>query len=224
MAVPRPAVALRAIDARARREHAFLEPADQCFFLFEYAAGAQWRTNRLIAALKCAPAAARADAGLARRKRCAVALSAAALRGSVPRVWVEAFTWSPVPPSRAVGDPGFDDRLQQVLARAFAGYDADIRTLLRLCHSVPADHAATTRLSLQALGAALAPDPAGQTGGPLRRGIVLFDDVLTSGKHFRCCAAALRTSYPGVPVAGVFLARRVRADCRHGVEEPRWLD
>ena len=45
------------------------------------------------------------------------------------------------------------------------------------------------------------------------RGIVLFDDVLTTGKHFKCCQRRLREALgTAVPIKGVFVARRVLSD------------
>ena len=44
---------------------------------------------------------------------------------------------------------------------------------------------------------------------PDPRVIGLFDDVLTTGAHFRAASAALQQSFPGVRVIGLFIARRV---------------
>ena len=39
--------------------------------------------------------------------------------------------------------------------------------------------------------------------------IGLFDDVLTTGAHFRAASAVLKQSFPGVRIVGLFIARRV---------------
>jgi len=44
---------------------------------------------------------------------------------------------------------------------------------------------------------------------PLRERIVLFDDVLTSGKHYKCCERRLRELLADMPISGLFVARRV---------------
>jgi adenine/guanine phosphoribosyltransferase-like PRPP-binding protein len=40
------------------------------------------------------------------------------------------------------------------------------------------------------------------------RSIILFDDVLTTGKHFNACERRLREIDATIAVAGIFVARR----------------
>jgi predicted amidophosphoribosyltransferase len=42
--------------------------------------------------------------------------------------------------------------------------------------------------------------------------VILFDDVLTTGKHFMCCKRRLREHLGDIPVTGLFIARRVPPD------------
>jgi predicted amidophosphoribosyltransferase len=42
--------------------------------------------------------------------------------------------------------------------------------------------------------------------------IVIFDDVLTTGSHFKACKQLIEKAFPSVPVIGLFLARCVRED------------
>jgi hypothetical protein len=42
--------------------------------------------------------------------------------------------------------------------------------------------------------------------------IVVFDDVVAGGSHFAAMKMGLARRFPGVPVSGVFLARRVVPD------------
>jgi predicted amidophosphoribosyltransferase len=39
--------------------------------------------------------------------------------------------------------------------------------------------------------------------------IGLFDDMLTTGAHFRASEAVLQKAFPGVRIIGLFIARRV---------------
>ena len=89
-------------------------------------------------------------------------------------------------------------------------HDADIRLLIRQAASTPADHERENRLTRDALRAVLEVDTTSLRSGPLREGIMLFDDVLNSGKHFKESVRRLRGVMPNeVPVAGIFIARCV---------------
>ena len=44
---------------------------------------------------------------------------------------------------------------------------------------------------------------------PVPRLIAVVDDVLTTGAHFKAMQRILNETFPGVPLIGLFLARRV---------------
>jgi hypothetical protein len=44
---------------------------------------------------------------------------------------------------------------------------------------------------------------------PVPQLIGLFDDVLTTGAHYRAALAVLQKAFPGVRIIGLFIARRV---------------
>jgi hypothetical protein len=44
---------------------------------------------------------------------------------------------------------------------------------------------------------------------PQPRVFGLFDDVLTTGAHYRAAAAVLQRAFPEVRIIGLFIARRV---------------
>jgi hypothetical protein len=208
-----PAV-LQQLDGASRADHIYLSDSDRCAFLTQYVGGRGYRAggcNQLLRNFKCRPSLAAHDARLGYYKRRAIECLARWLRAAVPRRMVEACTWVPIPPSRQPGDPDFDDRLLRTLRLAFGDYDLDLRALLRQTRSTASDHAGRARLSEAELLQIIRVDGASLAARPLRARIVLFDDVLTSGKHFRCCARRLGEVLPGVPVAGVFLMRRAPA-------------
>lgn len=125
----------------------------------------------------------------------------------------ERLTWVPIPPSKAAGHVDYDERLMRTLAVAFKGYDVDVRILLRQSESTKADHESGDRLTPEALYQVLEFDDAVMDERPLRQGIVLFDDLLTTGKHFKCCERRLREVVSAsVPIIGLFVARRILPD------------
>ncbi len=241
---------LRCLDAAQRREHCHLVVADDCRYLFEYHPG-QYRPGRhsssdsrsgggsdsdgdggpgrgtvrgLIGNFKCPPSVARASAARLYYKELAIERIAAALRECAQRTFVEAVTWVPIPPSVVPGAPDYDDRLARTLHRAFAGYDLDMRLLLRQTRSTLPDHRGQRRLRAAALQELIhldEPELAALAARPLRSCIVLFDDVLTTGKHYRCCERRLHEALPQVPVCGWFIARRaLPAALRRAAEMP----
>ncbi len=142
-------------------------------------------------------------------KQQAINHAAAALRNFLPRTYAEhSATFVPIPGSKAAGDSDYDDRMLRVLQRALQGWTADIRPMLELTDSTPADHETTDRLSYdELLAISRLTDSSGQ---PLRQIVVVVDDVLNSGKHFKVAQALISERYPTVEIRGLFLARCVR--------------
>lgn len=204
---------LTAIDETNREQHAFLDAGDRCLFFGEYFAYRGYQgggTNQLIFNYKCEPTVAALNPVRGRYKEQAIATVAAGLRGAITQANAERLTWVPVPPSKVIDHADYDDRLARTLARAFAGYDADVRCLLRQTSSTEADHQSGSRISPDALFALLQVDHALLGSHALRGSLVLFDDLLTTGKHFKSCERRLREVVPAeVPIVGLFVARRI---------------
>lgn len=202
---------LTLIDDTNRGDHPYLEPDDRCFYFGEYFAGKSYKggpTNQLIFNFKCKPTVAAANAGRAHYKNQAIQTIANGMRRVIGQLNAERFTWVPIPPSKAIGDPDYDDRLLRTLRLALQGYNADIRPLIRQTASTPADHEQEDRLTRDALRAVLEVDMAILQTAPLRDGIILVDDVLNSGKHFKESERQLRRAIPDqVAIAGIFVAR-----------------
>jgi len=217
---------LIAVDERLRAEHAFLTAADRLHCLAEYRPGHGYRAggvNQLIVNLKCPPSVTALDARRGRYKRRAIATIASALRSVMDRATVEGATWIPIPTSRLPGDVDYDDRLQRILLAAFGDYALDLRCALFQRRATPPDHGRVRRQSAGALYRLIGADRARLVDPPLRRHIMLFDDVLTSGKHYKCCERRLREALSGtaigrtsigetsigeIPISGLVVARR----------------
>src|SRR5581483_74986 len=122
----------------------------------------------------------------------------------------------PLPGSKVSGDPDHDDRMLKVLQDAFQGWAVDIRPVLELTQSTPADHESTARLSYEELLAITRlNDPSGEASRPV---VVIVDDVLTSGKHFKVGQTLISAQYGNVDIRGLFLARCIR-DINAAAEE-----
>ncbi len=205
------AVTLTPIDLNQLADHPYLTDSDRCSFMLEFIPGGHLElgaSNRILRDFKCPPSTTIVSARRAASKRRAIELMAALLRAAVSRRAAQGATWVPIPPSKVPADADFDDRLMRTLALAFRDYDVDLRRLLFQAQSTPADHLGSTRLTAAALLGNLCLDVASLQQRPLRQTIYLFDDVLTTGKHYKCCERRLRDVVPQAPICGVFLLRR----------------
>ena len=104
------------VDALTRPHHYYLDEDDRCAFIGEYTSGAGFRhseTNQLIFNLK---------KGVNRRgktdwryKDGAIRQAGRALEAVLNERALNECTFVPIPPSKARGDPDYDDRMVRVL-------------------------------------------------------------------------------------------------------------
>jgi hypothetical protein len=206
------------IDETSRGEHHFLEVGDRCLFFGDFFGHKGWSagyTNQLIKNYKRTPseiAASSKSKQLQYYKDQAIAQIAAALRKVVNQASVECRTFVPIPSSKIPGHPDYCDRLERTLRQAFYGYALDIRPLLRQTASTEADHrSGGARSTYDELLDITEVVPA-QLAQPLRAEVVLFDDVLTSGKHYKVAKTRLHEVRPTQAILGVFVARCIHAN------------
>lgn len=200
------------IDDSTVDQHFSLLESDRCYYIWEYTAGRRYDfspTNQLISNLKIKPSVISKAPKRNYYKQEAIRHSAQALRHLVSQIYAEHnATFVPIPGSKAAGNADHDDRMLQVLQRAFYGWTTDMRSMLKLTKSTQADHETPDRLSFDDL---LAITQLKNTPGkPPRPVVVLVDDVLNSGKHFKVGQTLICSQYPDVEIRGLFLARCVR--------------
>jgi hypothetical protein len=200
------------IDESTRSQHFSLRESDRCFYIWEYTAGKRYDfspTNQLISNLKIKPSWIAKSPNRHYYKQQAINHAAEGLLHFLPRAYVEQrATFIPVPGSKVVGDAEYDPRMLHVLQRAFQGWAADIRPMLELTHSIPADHETADRIPYDEL---LTISRLNDTSGnPLRPIVVVVDDVLNSGKHFQVAQTLLSAQAPTAEIRGLFVARCIR--------------
>ena len=183
--------------------------------------GRGWREgafNNLILDFKRRPSRIRASshaAAVREFKECAIETVAGALRRGFGRAAVEtALTFVPMPTSKRPGDDDYCDRLLRALNRAFEGWDADIRALLRHNGAMHPDHERCGERLRRADLMRLMELDGTQLVQPLRPVVALFDDVLTSGKHLSVAKARIGERFPDQAVIAVFVARVSRVPRR----------
>ena len=199
------------IDQTTIADHSRILPADEIFYLYEYTSGRDYTfgtANNLISNLKKKPSRRhRAEYQYKVRdmQECATLLA-----GAINHAWLNGATLVPVPPSKAIDHPEYDDRLLQICRAIPVEFPVDVRALVRQTESMDPAHEGGVRPSVEDLLAAYEIDETLTAPSPQRMAIV--DDVLTAGTHFRAMKIKLSERFPGVPIVGMFIARRVFPD------------
>lgn len=199
---------LSKIDELTRPDHTFLEPEDECYYLGDYTARRGFAfsdMNNLINNLR-KPMDRRGRPEW-RHKESAILTCGRMLREALNEEWLAAVTIVPIPSSRTREDAEHDDRLPRMLQEMARGRHLDVRELVVMTRNVPQSHLAEERVSIPELFESMSVDEA--IADPEPRSVGIFDDVLTTGRHFKAVQAVLRERYPAVPIVGVFVARRV---------------
>lgn len=179
---------------------------DECYYAAEYTARhgfAYSDSNNLILNLK--KPVSRRELPEYRYKVAAISEAAITLRDSIRTEFLAQATLVPIPPSKAKTDPEYDDRIVQML-NIIGGGTTDIRELIVQTESLPPYHAGSARRSPELLAEYYAIDES--LVSPTPTDIALFDDVLTTGSHFRAASKILTDRFPEVRVVGIFYARR----------------
>jgi predicted amidophosphoribosyltransferase len=124
----------------------------------------------------------------------------------LPEESLEGYTIVPVPPSKCKSDSLHDDRLIQILKLMTAGFKADVREILYLEESIEASHDTDDRPSPDDLEEVYKVKKSLCKPPPEK--IIIFDDMITAGAHFRACKNILQRLFPEAKIIGVFFTRR----------------
>ncbi|CAN5310954.1 hypothetical protein BH10PSE1_BH10PSE1_24310 [soil metagenome] len=197
---------LRIIGELERPDHWHLTADDNCAFFGEYTARAGWghsSTNQLILNLKKKPELAGTQQYAYKTQ--AIRDIATALKANLDPAAFPGLVVTPVPPSKAPGATGYDDRMARVARLIDPAID--VREVLVTAVERDAMHAQNAHRDPQALRDSLAFRPELIASPP--RQVLLLDDVVTTGCSFRVCKRMIGEIWPDAQVYGVFVARRV---------------
>lgn len=111
----------------------------------------------------------------------------------------------PIPPSKIKTNPLYDDRLIQCLQR-FCQDSADMRELLISKRDMIASHESSSRPSINEIIDNLTIDE--RLCDDIPNNIALFDDVLTTGAHYKAAKSILESRFSVQNIIGIFIARR----------------
>jgi hypothetical protein len=206
------------IDDLTRPKHYYLTEDDRCFYVMEYTSGQDYRfsqANSLIKNFKMT--LDRKDTAEWKYKGRAIREIGDILREIFSTESLEGYTIVPVPPSKSKDDPLHDDRLIQVLLRMTRDYEADIREIIYLDESIEASHERDDRPSPDELEALYQIDESECDPAPKK--IIIFDDMITAGSHFKACKTILQARFPKAKIIGVFFTRRTFLSSDDEMEE-----
>ncbi len=198
------------LDELELRRRIDLNATDQCRYWRTYTPKENYHfseTNRLIQNFKISPQ----EKHRLTHKEAAIRQIAYELMQVIPDSVYQNFTFVPVPPSKPINHPEYDDRLIQVLKHVQKEKNnLDFRVLVTQQQSTSAAHTMPSgqRLNIQQLCNLYAfkdsvPDP---------QKIVIFDDVLTKGTHLKAMQKILNQHYPQTPIIGLFIALSIYAN------------
>jgi hypothetical protein len=162
-----------------------LTPSGDCYFVGEYTARRGFAfssTNNLILNFK-KPMDRRDKPAEWRHKGRAIEQAAALFRASLNERARETLTFVPIPPSKARGDPLYDDRLEQMLRRIWPGQATDVRELVTQPVSTPAVHDSADRPTPAVLEGRYVIDR--RLRDPAPQVIAVVDDVITTSQPAR---------------------------------------
>jgi hypothetical protein len=196
------------IDEQSRPDHPFLNEQDDCYYILEYTPREGPRfssTNQLIFNLK--KSVDRKGQPEYRYKNEAIIEAGDLFRSVLREDWLFQVTAIPIPCSKEKSDALYDDRMVRVLRRMMKGLDADIRDIIVQEENLDSFHGGC-RLPPYRLSEYWSLDHDLCAGEPTA--IAVFDDILTTGSHFKAAKILIHERWPNVPVFGVFLARVYR--------------
>ena len=195
----------RRIDDLTRPNHKYIMANDRCYYLYEYAAGKGFNeseVNQLIYNFK-KPMDQKEMPGW-HYKGNAIREIANTFSRIFAKYNMSHYTIVPIPSSVAHGDTGHDDRIIKMLnlIRPLP----NVRELICQRQSVIPSHKGGTRDPVEIAKNYKINEPLVK---PVPAMILVIDDILTTGAHFRAVNTVLKRLYPQVRISGLFIARRV---------------
>lgn len=190
-------------------DYRYLVDDDKCYYYGEYTSGGGFQkseTNQQILNLKKKPSS---SAGELWYKQRAVEYWGRILSASLDIKADSRVTFVPMPCSKPIGHPDFDDRMHKVLLSMARGKPpTDIRPILVQTELRPSQHEGGGRLTPAELLKTMEIDPT-QVCFPARATVVILDDVITMGASFNAAKSLIEQVNGVEHVIGLFLAKTV---------------
>lgn len=201
------------IDFLTLFDHSNLDLNDDCFYFMEYPRGGieYNRGNAVVSfIMNFKKSVTREGFSDWKYKKYAIDEVSKRILSNIPYIfgpW-DSFTLIPIPPSKKRDHPEYDDRLVKALLNVKGVEEAcQVIDLFQNINNLVPSHIAAVRPSKDEIKSNLSID--NTKIHLLRPTILLFDDVLTNGTHFKACKELLLAINPHFRVIGIFIARTV---------------
>lgn len=202
------AVRLLKIDQSVIRQHSFLNPNDNCYYIHEYTANkgyAHSEANNLILNLKIRPTETRRLSHKRHAIKTCISDLTALIAPGIQKDGPETYTITAIPPSLVSGDPDYDDRMQQIAKGLAINTGIHYADIVRQSESYTSSHSAANgsrKKPEELIKIYSIVDP------PPSQCVFILDDVLVTGSHYSAYRDILLDTYPDLKVIGLFIARR----------------
>lgn len=199
---------LQVVEQGHLNQHHYLEHSDKCYFFDVMPPGRDnWGVpiKSLVYNLKKRPT----ENGY-QYKAGAIRETAHYLYNAIKKDSFKRVTIVPTPPSKIDTHPEYDDRLWNVLLELKKllkddQVDLDMRKIIYQTENYESSHKGVDRIKLDDLEKIYAIDS--NCLSPTPSLIIVFDDVLTSGCHYKAMQRILSKQFPNTEIYGIFLAR-----------------
>ena len=196
---------LQKIDELSLPSHQYLTPEDECFYFMNYTRLDLGYTseNDLILNFKKRMDRQNRPAEW-KWKLWAIRKISELFIQNLPPVTEPNTVFVPIPPSRVKTDPLYDDRVIQVL-RNFCNSqpNAEFRDIITVNANMTPTHEA--KMSPDEIIPFLTIDKV--LCAVQKEKIILVDDVITEGAHFKACQRLLQAEFRDSQIKGLFVAR-----------------
>lgn len=198
---------LQKIDELTIGDHFYLTGEDECYYFCTYTAGEGYNyssSNRLILNFK-KTMDKRGHSDWKYKEMAINRIASMIEKEEIITIFPENSIFVPMPGSKCKNDPMYDDRLTQVLTKAYGGKLNCLELLLQKT-SCKSFHLSGDRRDKEKIKMNMYLDKSKIDFVPAN--IVVFDDVVTTGAHFKAAKELFQSENPSCNVFGLFIARR----------------
>jgi hypothetical protein len=203
-------IKLLRIDESLIPDHVYLTNSDKCYFIGEYASGQGFsysEMNQVINNFKKPINRKNLPEWNYKEKE----INKIASWLQYTKAWnkLKHYTWVPMPSSKVKSDLSHDDALLRILkCMKKRNTSLDVREVLQIRRSREAAHTpGVKRPTVEDHIENMFID--NNQIGEKPSGIIIFDDIITTGAGFKAAQYYLKNTYPDVPMIGIFVARSV---------------